>query len=364
MPTGIDFKMSGPEKQWEKPVEHKDRKIELITALSYYNHYCSDKDAKIFVETYIKDLKVPFKDSNNISSLNEKLFHGPVAWLCRMSSRGWDLSDRERNYINEKILFLISSAISVQSAEKNSPAVNIQKRTEEAICEVAGELEGEIDKFILSNFKSEFNPYEFLKKNNIKPLYAKRFVEMFTKSYIKELKDVVLKTDEQLNEGYSMWKPAQTKKLQAFVQKIVDDSVAWADNVKKSKVPRKKKVKSADKLIKRLKYIKNDTELNLVSVDPIKLIGSSEVWIFNVKTRRMDHYISNGPAGISVKGSTLQNFNEENSTTKTIRKPLELSKNIVIGTTRAANKYFDGLKTKIKKSTGRLNAFSLILRIV
>ncbi len=364
MPAGIDFKLIGQEKQWDIPVVDSDRKAELIKSLSYYNYTCSNKDAKNFVEVYIKNLKIPFKGSSKISSLNEKLFYGPVPWLCRMSSRGWNLSDKEKKYIDEKIQFLISSAIDVKSTEKKSPVIDIQMRTEEAICEVAGELEGEIDKFILSNFKSEFNPYDFLKENSIKPLYAKRFVEIFTKSYIKELKQVLAKTDEQLNEGYRMWKPLQIKKILAFVQKIVDDSKLWADNIKKNKAPRKKKTKSAEKLINRLKYIKNDTELNLVSVDPIKLIGSSEVWIFNVKTRRMDHYISNGPAGISVKGSTLQNFNEETSITKTIRKPLEISKNIVTATARVALKYFDGLKTKTKKSSGRLNAFSLILRIV
>jgi hypothetical protein len=364
IPVGLDAKMTEPEKQWKKPVEDKDRKIESIKAFSFYNYYCSAQQAKVFVETYIENLEVPFKNSNKISSLNEKTFFGPVAWLCRMSSRGWDLSEKEKKYVDEKISFLISSATPVQSIEKITPVVDIQKRTEEAVCEVAGELEGEIDNFILSNFKSEFNPYDFLKKNNIKSLYAKRFVEIFTKSYVEELKQVLRKTDDQLNEGYSMWKPAQIKKLLAFVQKIIDDSRTWADNIKKSKAPRKKKVKSADKLIQRLKYIKNDTEFNLVSVDPIKLIGSSEVWIFNVKTRRADHYISNGPAGISVKGSTLQNFNEETSMSKTIRKPLELAKSIATSTARAAIKYFDGLKTKSKNSNGRLNTFSLILRIV
>ena len=50
MPAGFDAKLSGPEKQWEKPVEDKDRKIESIKSFSYYNYYCSPKIAKVFVE--------------------------------------------------------------------------------------------------------------------------------------------------------------------------------------------------------------------------------------------------------------------------------------------------------------------------
>jgi heptaprenylglyceryl phosphate synthase len=138
----------------------------------------------------------------------------------------------------------------------------------------------------------------------------------------------------------------------------------WADHLKKIKAPRKKKVKSADQLIQRLKYMKGDADLKLTSIEPTKLIGASEAWIFNVKTRRVDHYFSNDADGISIKGSTLQNINETTSIAKKIRKPLEVSKNIVMGTSRGATKYFDAIKTKPIKSTGRLNAFSIILRVV
>jgi heptaprenylglyceryl phosphate synthase len=138
----------------------------------------------------------------------------------------------------------------------------------------------------------------------------------------------------------------------------------WEDHLKKSKVPRKKKVKSADQMTQRLKYMKGDAELKLTSIEPTKLIGACEAWIFNVKTRRVDHYFSNDVDGISIKGSTLQNINEKTSVAKKIRKPLEVSKNIVMGTSRSATKYFDAIKTKPVLSTGRLNAFSIILRVV
>ena len=367
-PSGIELKLYGEETHWEKPVGNEDRKIECIKSFNFYNSQCSEKEAKVFVRAYINNLKPALKNSQMLSSVKDREFYGPVAWLCRMSTMGYNLSKEDIKYINEKISFLIASgeaeATLRKVVEKTSPTINIQKRTEEAISKVAGEIEGEIDKFIFSKFKSEFNTYEFLKNNNVKPMYAKRFSEIFTKTYVKELKEVIRKTDEQLNEGYKQFKPKDIKKLLEFIQKIVDDSKAWADNVKKSKGPRKKKVKSADQLIKRLKYIKNDTEFNLVSVDPTKLIGASEAWIFNVKTRRADHYVAAGPAGITVKGSTLQNFDEKWSVMKKIRKPLDLSKNIVMATSRGAVKYFDALKIKPKSSTGRLNAFSIILRVV
>ena len=366
VPIGIEGELYGTEKIWDSASLGIDRTIEKIRCFNFYNSQCSEKDARAYVSAYIKTYAHTLKEIEMINHVNDQELYGPLAWLCRMSSAGYVLNSEELQYIEEKFKKLIISGkqkIETRLDVQKTAPIDIQKRTTEAIHKTVGELDNKIDEFIQSKFKDEFDSYAFLKSNSVKPLYAKRIAEIYSKE-IKEIKEVIRGKDEQLNEGYSNFKPREIKKLHDFIQKIIDDSKLWADHLKKSKAPRKKKVKTVDQMTQRLNYMKSDTELHLTSIDPTKLIGASEAWIFNVKTRRVDHYFANDHDVISVKGSTLKNINETTSTAKKIRKPLEVSKNIVMGTSRSATKYFDSIKTKPIQSTGRLNAFSIILRVV
>lgn len=363
--SGVEGQLYGSEKIWDSEVIDSERNIERIRCFNFYNSQCSEKDARAYVQTYIKNLKKQPKQIEMINHVNDQELYGPLAWLCRMNSAGYVLNSEELQYIEDKFKKLIISGkekIETRRDIQKIAPVDIQKRTTEAIHKTVAEFDNKIDEFVQSKFKNEFDCYAFLKSNSVKPLYAKRIAEIYMKE-IKEIKEVIRGKDEQLNEAYCSFKPKEIKKLHAFYQKIIDDSKLWEDHLKKSKAPRKKKVKSADQLIQRLKYMKNDAEFKLTSIEPTKLIGACEAWIFNAKTRRVDHYFSNDVDGISIKGSTLQNINETTSIAKKIRKPLEISKNIVMATSRGATKYFDAIKTKPIKSTGRLNAFSIILRI-
>ena len=366
-PTGTEGLLFGVEKIWDsKSNLDNNRNVELIRCFNFYNSQCSEKDARSYVETYIKTLNKKPKEIDMINHVNDQELYGPLAWLCRMNAAGYVMNSKELQYIEDRFKKLIISGkqkITTRRDVLKVTPIDIQKRTTEAIHKTVAEFDNKIDEFVLSKCKVPFDSYAFLKSNSVKPLYAKRIAEIYMKE-LKEIKEVIRGKDEQLNEGYSNFKPREIKKLHDFYQKIIDDSKLWADHLKKIKAPRKKKVKSADQLIQRLKYMKGDADLKLTSIEPTKLIGASEAWIFNVKTRRVDHYFSNDVDGISIKGSTLQNINETTSTAKKIRKPLEVSKNIVMGTSRAATKYFDSIKTKPVQSNGRLNAFSIILRVV
>ena len=318
-PTGTEGLLFGVEKIWDsKSNLDNNRNVELIRCFNFYNSQCSEKDARSYVETYIKTLNKKPKEIDMINHVNDQELYGPLAWLCRMNSAGYVLSSEELEYIEDKFKNLIISGKSKietrRDVQKVAP-IDIQKRTTEAIHKTVAEFDNKIDEFVLSKCKIPFDSYAFLKDNSVKPLYAKRIAEIYLKE-IKEIKEVIRGEDEQLNEAYSIYKPKEIKKLYAFYQKIIDDSKLWEDHLKKSKAPRKKKVKSADQLIQRLKYMKNDAEFKLTSIEPTKLIGACEAWIFNAKTRRVDHYFSNDVDGISIKGSTLQNINEKTSIAK------------------------------------------------
>ena len=104
------------------------------------------------------------------------------------------------------------------------------------------------------------------------------------------------------------------------------------ETAKVTRKPRKTKPKSATKLVEKLKYLKVDDKFKLTSVAPETVIGANELWVFNIKTRKIGKYIASNidpkgmgrdGTGLSVKGTTIIGFDEVQSIQKTLRKPEE-----------------------------------------
>ena len=79
------------------------------------------------------------------------------------------------------------------------------------------------------------------------------------------------------------------------------------------------------KLVEKLKYLKTDDKFKIASVQPDQIIGASELWVFNTKTRKLGKYIAKNidpkglgrdGSGLSVKGTTIIGFDETTSIQK------------------------------------------------
>ena len=105
------------------------------------------------------------------------------------------------------------------------------------------------------------------------------------------------------------------KSLIGFVKTIQDDSIRYADNHKPIRKPRKTKQFSATKRVEKLNFLKEDVDNKITSIDPSKIIGSDQLWIYNVKTNEITVYESYDRVGLDIKGTSIKNF-DENSVTK------------------------------------------------
>ena len=94
--------------------------------------------------------------------------------------------------------------------------------------------------------------------------------------------------------------------------------------------PRKRKEKSPEKLVAKLKYKIEDTKLGIKSIDPTEIIYAESLWVYNTKTRKLGQYQAkvldprkmNRPGtGLMVKGTSIIGYDEETSIQKTLRKP-------------------------------------------
>ena len=99
----------------------------------------------------------------------------------------------------------------------------------------------------------------------------------------------------------------------------------------------------------------------MVSINPEKIIGATELWVFNTRYNRLGVYRAvNSVRGFSVKGCTIQHYDENESVQKTARKPQEA---VSVLNKRSLKTMLKNMKTKEQLLTGRINAQTILLGV-
>ena len=186
----------------------------------------------------------------------------------------------------------------------------------------------------------------------------------FYKPLYSEIFDAFEGKDDELKKAYSRYKKPQLRAYMEFVRDIVSACENRAEIVKVIRKPRKKKQKSPQQLIARLRYKEKDDIFNLTSVKPTEIIGCNQLWVFNTKNKQLSVYNAMGPAGLNIKGSSLTGYDEKVSISKTLRKPNDTLKVVLEGGKVTLRKLMDGLTTKPKTTNGRINPEIILVRII
>ena len=118
-----------------------------------------------------------------------------------------------------------------------------------------------------------------------------------------------------------------------------------------------------DKLVSKLNYLKTNESLKLVSINPTDIIGAQELWVYNIKSRKIGKYVAREFAELSVKGTSIINFDELKSIQKTLRKPAEQLNEFKISGKVQLRKYLDDIKAVDIKLNGRINEEIILLKI-
>ena len=131
---------------------------------------------------------------------------------------------------------------------------------------------------------------------------------------------------------------------------------------RKNRKPRRKKKKSSEELVAKVKVCREFKDLDLTSIEPTLIIGAQQVWVYDVKYKKLGLYLAKDSAGFTVKGTTILEFDEIKSLQKIVRKPVEVLTEVKNGGKSIINKVLGELKTKEQKLTGRLNENIVLLR--
>jgi hypothetical protein len=170
--------------------------------------------------------------------------------------------------------------------------------------------------------------------------------------------------DEDLREGYAHLDKAAIKRGVALFQGIVGACDLITAESKATRKTRSPKPKSADKLVEKMKYCKTDEKYKVASINPVDIIGATEVWVFNTKTRKLGKYVAEDAQQFQVKGTTLQFFNANASVAKTLRKPEQQLADFNKSGKVQLRKFLDEIKGVETKMNGRFNADTVILKAV
>ena len=243
---------------------------------------------------------------------------------------------------------------------------SIQERVKEAAYRMTEEIEDAIEGF--QNDPENFDPKAFkmlnlLKGKEVKAAHA-RIIKGFYSRQLEELEELASgKADEQLKEGYSHRSKKQIRNLITFYQEIASACDMLAQEAKVNRAPRKTKAVSKDKLVAKLKFMKSNEPLKLVSINPVDIIGAGELWIFNTKTRKLGKYVAAEFQTLGVKGTTITGFDEHKSVQKTIRKPEEKLKEFKAAGKIALRKFLEDVNATDTKMNGRINEETILLKV-
>lgn len=241
----------------------------------------------------------------------------------------------------------------------------IQERVREASIAMTGEIEDAIEGFAAD--PESFNPKEFKVLNLLKGYQAKaahaRIIKGLYTRNLEELLEVPGTKDDQLKEAYSHISKANLKKITAFYQEVVSACDMLAQEAKVNRAPRKTKAVSKDKLVAKLKYCKTNEQNKLVSINPTDIIGSKELWVYNIKSRKLGKYVAGEFSDLGIKGTSITGFDEFKSVQKTLRKPEDQLKEFKAAGKIALRKFLDDIKAVDIKLNGRINEEIILLKV-
>ena len=371
-PAFHDEKYTGGEPDWDaSDIELSDADFDhkLRKSFYYYNYYYSQKDARKNVVEWLR-LQTKRFTKEQIKAFERSGDRSiPMTACCIIMAHiraNMPLKPRHIEFLDECILKAIDGAdpevVEVVEEKVVVRAPTIQDRLNEKTSEIIGELEGHYDEATI-NVKSTFKPYDYLVSNNVVQSQLGKYEAVYN-ARKAELEEALAKKDADLKEGYSHYKAADFKRMITWIDNLIAAIEQYRGVKKATKKARVKKAPSKEKVIAKLKYAKTHTELKIVSINPAEIVGAQELWIYNTKYRKLGKYVAESYKTLSVKGTSIINFDESKSVCKTLRKPEEQLREFAKAGKVQLRKFLDDIKATESKLNGRMNAEIVLLKVV
>lgn len=369
-PLFADEKHMGSEPVWDaeraRGMSNEEFDSHLRNSFRYYNYFYSVKELRKYVNEWVKTSgKIDPVTARAYLKSPDRYTPMTMCSLIKAHDQGMPLKDNAL----EKIRGWIQSAAE-HANEDDAPAETdkkpevyrptIQDRLNEKLADVLGEMEGWVDEVFVGN-KDDHKIYDFLTVQKVPQAQIGRVRTVFQEKR-DELELAKSGQDEQLKEGYSHLKTADFKRILSWIDRALADVDSFEKVKKTQRKARVKKAPSKEKVVAKLKYLREDKGLKLMSISPSDIVGASELWIYNVKTRKLGRYVAAQFQELGVKGTSITGYDESRSVSKTLRKPDEKLREFSKATKVQLRKFLDEIRATESKLNGRINADILLLK--
>ena len=181
--------------------------------------------------------------------------------------------------------------------------------------------------------------------------------------WLIDYEDAFHKRCEQAVEGFAYLSKSDLDHRIKVCNEILADLDRIKMAAKANRKTRAKKPKTADKQVAKLSFKREDTDYKIVSINPVLIIGAMRLFLFNTNEKKLTELVCKDPEGFMVSGTTVQNFDKEQSRVTRLRKPMEFLSVIQKRPITKIKKAWDELTTKDYMPTGRINTHTVILRV-
>jgi hypothetical protein len=378
-PIFADEKSMGTEPVWdtERALVMEDDEFDhyMRESLRYYNYFYSSKELKKYLIDWLKQTAGV---AHNLDAATVTRYakstdgYTPLTApaLIKAHTCGMPLREREIKYIigvvnkalvsddaDEKVVEVI--------ADKTKLAVRvptIQDRMNEIASKHTLHFEL-LEDSLYEGAAVDPRAYEYLSSKAVPQAMLGKIQAVFERRYA-EITEAKTTKDEDLKDAYAYMKAADWKRYDAFYTKLFEGIAQYAQVKKATKRAAVRKPPQKEKLVAKLKYMKNDPITKLVSVSPVDIVGAQELWVYNTKTRKLGKYVAEGMGGaLGVKGTAITGFNESTSVQKTLRKPEVQLKEFMAAGKIQLRKFLDDIKATDIKLNGRINPDTILLKV-
>ena len=366
-PRDADTKYMGEEPFFPLQPEDGNRTVALTYGFTWYNRFYGKKDAKDLLCQYL-DHHSRGEESKLVRKVDEKEFLMTLCWLARMNLRGLELNEHEELTLENEIsrlLKVVNKPEVVEKEKEPSNRPNIQEIMKEKARDAAGELEGVFDDFYTTGKVSQ-KTVDIVAKFNVMSQHIPLIVEIWKRKQ-SEFEALSETDDKELKEAYGNLGKIQLRNILKFIEGVLGDLNSYISIKKASKAPRKKKAVPVEKIVSKLKYLKEFKDpvnkLDLLSIHPTKLHGASECYLYDTVKRKLVYLVADEYSkSFTVKGTAILGIDTNKSQSKTLRKPGDQLKEFMKLGKPAGRKFFDEVKAVGTTPNGRTNDNMIVIK--
>lgn len=329
----------------------EDIRPQFIQTLNWYGANIDYRISKRYTLDYLKYVNSSKEVLKKYSEVGFEFFPLTIGAISRMiETQNWSgsIPTRELKTFEKNLKKIPDNWLPVIESDKK----NIQKY-DDKIDKIIAEINYHIDQFVLAESNYSYNFKEFFEERRLSNHISDKIKYHF-EFELKLTEDILI--DPEMKEAYSNWSIAFVKKMIQFYKDIIFNITS------KSILEPVKSIVN----LKKVSYCKEYAGIKSISCK--KILGADQLLTFDITYNKFSIFKADSPKGLHISGTTLINFDKENSTQKKLKssknvKVEDFLKNILkTSSLKKVEKVFAAVNSKQYTPKGRLSKNILILK--